>query len=75
MNQISTTRAAGEGEERISPKTKEKKLLLQSKSSRSPTTKLINKSAIIKHSKQQQNASINVQTSDTQNNNNNKIHQ
>jgi hypothetical protein len=49
MNQISTTRAAGEGEERIPPKTKEKKLLLQSKSFRSPTTKLINKSAIIKH--------------------------
>jgi len=54
MNQISTTRAAGEGEERIPRKTKEKKLLLQSKSSRSPTTKLINKSAIIKHRKQQQ---------------------
>jgi len=49
MDQISTTRAAGEGEERIPPKTKEKKFLLQSKSSRSPTTKLINKSAIIKH--------------------------
>jgi hypothetical protein len=49
MNQISTTGAAGEGQERILPKTKEKKLLLQSKSCRSPTIKLINKSAIIKH--------------------------